>query len=319
MLKKLASFGALLIGAATALPAGAAEDFPKKGPIKLVVSVNAGGATDALARVTADFLSRRLGQSVVVENKAGASGTIGADYVARSPADGYTLFIAGSEFAAVPAVRKTPYKFEDMTYLVRGFTVSALMYGSPHFAVSTVPELVAYMKANPGKVRYGSTGNGAIVHLGMTMFESAAGAKGLHVPYSGIAPVYNDLLAGHIDITEGAPPFPQGLKVLGAIGSKRNPAFPNVPTLKESGLASASWDQWFGFLAPPNMPKPLAERLTAELTALLKDPQAIAKYQSIVSFEPDPAPLVGDAFRKQVIEENKSWKTVVDREKIVVE
>lgn len=318
MFRFLAPWCALLVGAAFALP-GAAQEFPKKGPIKLVVSVNAGGATDALARVTAHFLSGRLGQAVVVENRPGASGTIGADHVARAPADGYTLFIAGSEFAAVPAVRKTPYRFDEMTYLIRAFTVSPLLYGSPHFPVSNVPELVAYMKAHPGKVRYGSTGNGAIVHLGVAMIEGAVGVKGLHVPYSGIAPVYNDLLAGHVDITEGAPPFPQGLKVLGAVGSQRNAAFPQVPTLAESGLKAATWDQWFGFMAPPNMPKPLAERLTAELAAVLKDPQAIAKYQSTVSFEPDPAPLTGEAFRQQVVEEHKSWKAVVEREKIVVE
>jgi tripartite-type tricarboxylate transporter receptor subunit TctC len=312
------SLGAALIGATAALPS-IAQEFPKKQPIKIVVPVNPGGATDALARVTADFLGRRLGQSVVVENKPGASSTIGADYVARSAPDGYTLFFVGTEFAVVPAVRKVPYKFEDMTYLIRGFTVSPLLYGSPHFAVNTVPELVAHMKANPGKVRYGSTGNGAIVHMGMAMFEGAAGAKGLHVPYNGIAPVYNDLLAGHVDITEGAPPFPQGLKVLGAVGSKRNPAFPNVPTLAESGLKAATWDQWFGFMAPPNMPKALADRLIAELSAVFKDPQAIAKYKSTVSYEPDPAALVGDEFRKSVLEENRAWKAVAEREKIVLE
>lgn len=318
MRKFLMYVGATLIGASAALPSFA-QEFPKKQPIKIVVGVNPGGATDALARVTAEFLGRRLGQSVVVENKPGASSTIGADYVARSAPDGYTLFFVGTEFSVVPAVRKLPYKFEDMTYLIRGFTVSPLLYGSPHFPVNSVPELVAHMKANPGKVRYGSTGNGAIVHMGMAMFESAAGVKGLHVPYNGIAPVFNDLLAGHVDLTEGAPPFPQGLKVLGAVGSKRNAAFPNVPTLAESGLKAATWDQWFGFMAPPNMSKTLADRLIGELSAVFKDPQAIAKYRSSVSYEPDPAALVGDEFRKSVLEENKAWKAVAEREKIVLE
>lgn len=319
MLKMLVSIGTFLIAATQVAAPASAQDFPKRQPIKLIVSVNPGGATDAVARVTADFLTRRLGQVVVVENKAGASGTIGASHVARAAADGYTLFIAGSEFAAVPAVRKVPYKIEEMTYLIRAFTVPPLMYGSPHFPVSSLTELVAYMKANPGKVKYGSTGTGAIVHMGVSMFESAAGVKGLHVPYAGIAPVFTDLLAGHIDISQGAPPFPEGVRVLGTIGSKRNPAFPNLPTLEEVGVKNATWDQWFGFLAPPNMPKPLAERLTAELTAVLKDPQAIAKYQSTVSFEPDLAPLIGDAFRNQVIDENQKWKVVVDREKITVD
>lgn len=318
MRKFLLSFAALIVGATSTLPS-LAQEWPKKQPIRIIVSVNPGGATDALARVTAEHLGRRLGQTVIVENKPGASGTIGSDAVARSAPDGYTILITGSEFPAVPATRKTPYKLEDMTYLVRAFTVSPLLYGSPHFQVKSVPELLAYMKANPGKVRYGSTGTGAIVHMGMAMFEGATGLKGLHVPYPGIAPVYNDLLAGHIDITEGAPPFPQGLKVLGAVGSRRNAAFPDVPTLEESGVKGATWDQWFGFLAPPKMPKALTDRLIAELTALMKDPEAIAKYKAVVSFEPDPAPLVGEAFRKQVLDENQSWKAVVKREKITVE
>jgi tripartite-type tricarboxylate transporter receptor subunit TctC len=315
MFKSLTLFCSLLIGA---LPASA-QEFPKKQPVKIIVAVNPGGATDTVARITAEFLQRRLGQTVIVENKPGASGTIGADHVAKAAADGYTVLLAGSEFAAVPAVRKVPYKIEDLTYLTRGFVVSPLMYGSPHFPVSSLQELVTYMKANPGKVRYGSTGIGAIVHMGIAMFEGAAGVKGLHVPYTGIGPVFNDLLAGHIDISEGAPPFPEGVKVLGSIGSKRNPAFPNLPTLDEVGVKNAGWDQWFGFLAPPNMPKPLADRLITELNAVFKDPQAIAKYQTSTKFAPDPEPLTGEAFRKQVQEENKKWKTVVERENITVQ
>jgi tripartite-type tricarboxylate transporter receptor subunit TctC len=313
------TLAAILLGGTQAATQALAQDFPKKQPLRIIAAVNAGGATDNIARTTAEFLSQRLGQTVIVENKPGASGTIGADMVAKSPADGYTILITGSEFPAVPTTRKTPYKYDEMTYLVRGFLVSPLLYGSPHFQVNNAPELVAYMKANPGKVRYGSTGIGAIVHMGVAMLEGAAGVKGLHVPYAGIAPVYNDLLAGHIDISEGAPPFPQGIKVLAAVGSKRNAAFPNVPTLGESGLKAATWDQWFGFLAPPNLPKPIADRLVTELSAVLKDPQAIAKFKSTVTYEPDPAPLIGEAFRKQVIEENKAWKAVVEREKIVIE
>lgn len=319
MLRKLISMGAVTVGVALGALPVSAQEFPKKQPIKIVVGVPAGGATDALARITADFLSRRIDQSVVVENKPGASGTIGADYVARSQPDGYTIFITGTEFAAVPAVRKTPYKYDEMTYLVRGFVVSPLMYGSPKFPVANLSELVTYMKANPGKVRYGSTGTGAIVHMGVSMFEGAAGVKGLHVPYVGIAPVFNDLLAGHIDISQGAPPFPEGLRVLGSIGSKRNKAYPNLPTIGEVGFPAASWDQWFGFLAPPNTPKPITDRLISELNAVFKDPQAIAKYRSTVSFEPDPDALVGEQFRKQVVEENKTWKLVVEREKIKVD
>jgi tripartite-type tricarboxylate transporter receptor subunit TctC len=309
----------LLIGATQGAAPAMAQDFPKKQPIKLVIGVNPGGGTDVVARITAEFLQRRLGQTVIVENKPGASSTIGADYVARSAPDGYTIFLAGSEFSAVPAVRKVPYKIEEMTYLIRGFTVPPVMYASPKFPVSSLQELVTYMKANPGMVRYGTTGVGAIVHMGFAMFESAAGVKGLHVPYTSMGPVYNDLLGGTLDISQGSPPFPEGIKVLGTIGSKRNPNFANLPTLEEIGIKNAGWDQWFGFLAPPNLPKPIADRLVAEISAVLKDPQAIAKYQSAATFAPDSDPLIGEVFKKQVLEENKKWKTVVEREKIVVQ
>jgi tripartite-type tricarboxylate transporter receptor subunit TctC len=301
-------------------PAAMAQDFPRKQPIKIVVPVPAGGGTDILARVTAEFLQRRLGQAVVVENRPGASSTIGADYVAKSPADGYTLLFVGGEYALLPAVRKEmPYKFDEMTYLVRPFVYPTLVFGSPKLNVNNTQELIAHMKANPGKVRYGSTGVGAIVHLAAAMLETAAGVKGVHVPYPGIAPVYQDLLAGNIDFTTASPPAPEGLKVLGGSGTKRSPAYPNLPTLDEIGIKGASWDVWFGLFGPPNMPKPIADRLIAEVTAVLKDPEAIAKYQSAAKAAPETSPLTGDEFKRQTLQDNRNWKAVVDREKIVIQ
>ena len=205
MRRLLPLIGALLIAASPAM----AQEFPKKQPIKIVVGAPAGGGTDVLARVTAEFLQRRLGQAVVVENRAGAGGTIAADYVAKSAPDGYTIFITASEFPLLPAVRDNlPYKFDEFTFLIRPFIVSTLMVASPSLPVSSIPELVAYMKANPGKVRYGSTGVGAIVHLGIVMFESAAGVKGAHIPYPGSAPIFQDMLAGNVEITQSGLPFP---------------------------------------------------------------------------------------------------------------
>ena len=256
MFKILSVVGGLLGAASLSVSPVMAQEFPTEQPVKLVVSSNAGGLTDALARVTAEFLQRRLGQAVVVENRPGAGGTIGADYVAKSPADGYTLFLAGAEQAISPAVRtELPYKFEDFTFLIRPFTAQPLILASPSFAPTSIKETVDYMKANPGKLRYGTTGVGAIVHMGSAMLEGSAGVKGVHVPYTGIAPVYTDLLAGNIDVTFGGTfPFPEGIKVLGTVGSKRSPIYPDLPTLDESGITGATWDVWFGFLAPPNLP-----------------------------------------------------------------
>ncbi|RZL92477.1 MAG: hypothetical protein EOP82_10155 [Variovorax sp.] len=175
------------------------------------------------------------------------------------------------------------------------------------------------MKARPGQVKYGSTGTGAVVHVGMASFEAAAGVKGLHVPYQGIAPVLNDLMSGTIDISQSGSPVPEGLKALASAGTKRNPEFPNVPTLEEAGIKGATWDVWWGFFAPPNLPKPIADRLIAEITAVTKDPAAIAKYKAAVKFEPEANPLTGEAFKKSVLEDNQKWKAVVEREKISIE
>lgn len=318
---KLSGFAAaLLIGATQVAPFAMAQEYPKKQPIKMIVTVPPGGTSDILARATADALHRRLGQVVIVENKPGASSTIGVDFVARAPADGYTLLFVGPEFAVVPAVRtKLPYKFESLTYLVRPFLVAPVLLASPKYLPSSLQELLADMKARPGQVKYGSTGIGAVVHVGLASFEASADVKGLHVPYQGIAPVLNDLLAGTLDITQAASPIPEGLKPLASAGTKRNPEFPNVPTLDEAGIKGATWDVWWGFFAPPNLPQPIAERLISEITAVIKDPVVIAKYKAAVKFEPEANPLTGEAFKKAVLEDNHKWKTVVEREKISVD
>ena len=321
MFKTLATLLALAIGMALNASPAHAQDFPKRQPIKIVVAVNAGGLTDALARVTADALQRRLGQAVIVENRPGASSTIGADYVAKAAADGYTIFLAGAEQPVVAGVRgNLPYKLEDFTYLIRPFTTIPLLMVGSKSPFSTTTDLISYMKANPGKLKYGSTGVGAINHVGTAMLEGAAGVKGAHVVYTGIAPVFQDLLAGVIDFTAGGtPPFPDGLKVLGPTGTKRSPLYPNLPTLDELGIKNAGWDLWFGFLAPPNLPKALADRWVSELQAVFKDPDALAKYMNAGKSIPEADPLIGEAFRSQVLQEQKNWKAVAEHAKIVVQ
>jgi tripartite-type tricarboxylate transporter receptor subunit TctC len=194
--------------------------------------------------------------------------------VAKAPADGYTILFVGPEFSVVPAVRKNlPYNYNDFTYLVRPFTRPAVLVASPKYPATNLQALIADMKARPGRVSYGSTGSGAIVHMGIATFESAAGVKGLHVPYAGMAPVINDLLAGTVDFTMLTPPFPDGLKVLAAASAKRNPLFPNVPTLEEQGIKGAEWASWWGFMVPANTPRPVSDRLIAELSAIFREPR----------------------------------------------
>jgi tripartite-type tricarboxylate transporter receptor subunit TctC len=319
VLRRIAGAAALLLATTLAPLSAAAQDYPKKQPIRLVVPYNPGGGTDVLARITAEFLQRRLGQSVIVDNRAGGTGTIGANFVAKAPADGYTLLFApASDFSVNPVVRKNlPYKLDDFTFLVRSWTSVPLVIASPKFPASTIQELVAHMKANPGKVNEGTAGVGNIVHLGMLLFDGAAGVTGVYVPYQGIAPVYQALMEGSVDISQSTPGFPDTLKVLASSGTKRSPFYPNAPTLEESGIKNASWDGWFAVVAPPNLPKPIADMLIAEISAVLKMPEAIAKFES-QKLPPD-APLTGEAFKKQVLVEQQMWKSVVERNKIVVE
>jgi tripartite-type tricarboxylate transporter receptor subunit TctC len=325
MFNKLKLVSALVLGSALIAAPAMAQDFPKKQPIKVVVGANAGGLTDVIARITAEFLQRRIGQAVVVENRPGAASAIAADYTAKSPADGYTLYLAGAEMTVIPALRSNlPYKFEDFTYLTKFWTTIPMMVVSPKMpeSIKTPKDLIAYMKANPGKVRYGTPGVGSLNHVGTAMFEASTGVKGVHVPYTGIAPIYTDLLAGNLDMAMGAtPPFPDELRVLGPSGTRRHsaPVYAGLPTLAEQGFKDASHDAWFAFVAPPNLPKPIADKLTTELLAVFKDPEAKAKYLAATKDAPDASPLVGEAFKKYALEQNKAWKAVADREKIVVQ
>jgi len=216
-------------------------------------------------------------------------------------------------------VRRVPYQLEDLTYLVQPFSVMPIIIARPNAPFSTTAELVAYMKEHPGKVTYGSTGVGAINHMGTITFESSAGVQGLHVPYAGIAPVFNDLMADLIDFTYGGiTPFPEGkgLKVLGSSGSRRHPLFPDLPTPQELGITNAAMDLWYLFAAPPNLPRPIADQLTAALTAMTQDPGFIAKLEAATGFKPEAQPLTGEALKRMVIAQESYWKDVARRENI---
>jgi tripartite-type tricarboxylate transporter receptor subunit TctC len=321
MRKIISAVAALAAAAAMAVAPAHAQDFPDKQPITIVISSAAGGLTDALARVTAEFLSQRLGQAVVVDPRPGAGGTIGAAYVAQAPADGYTIFLAGAEQAISPAVRPDlPYNFEDFTFLIQPFRTMGLIATRPDLGVKDIPGLVEYMKANPGKARYGSTGVGAIVHMGTLMFERAAGVKGVHVPYQGIAPIYPDLLAGNVDFVIGASfPFPDGLNIIGGNGPERSPLYPDLATLEESGIEGATWFTWFGFLAPPGLPQDIADRLTTELQAVVTDPIAIAKFEEVTKSVPDTNPLIGEEFKSFALSAVEDWRAVAEAENIVIQ
>jgi tripartite-type tricarboxylate transporter receptor subunit TctC len=307
----------------TALPARA-QEFPSKQTVRIIVPFLPGAANDTLARITAAALTPRLGQSVIVENKAGAGSAIGTDFVAKSPADGYTLLWGGADgMSVLPAVKPNlAYKVpEDFTFICQfSETVFAVVVSS-QLPIKSVPEFVAYAKANPGKIRYGTSGVGSIAHVGFVLLENRAGIEMVHVPYKGMSAVVTDLLGGHIEMAYVTPQTifqhadSSKIRIIATTGSRRAPLFPNLPTLKESGLPEVVVETWFGVVGPANLPANIAARLQREIGEVLKDPEVIAKLKS-ANFEPYFVP--SEPFRKYVVDDLNKWKSVAQRENIVI-
>ncbi len=311
-------FIALALALAVAGTAALAQDFPSKQPIKIIVPFNPGGLADVLARITADALSRRMGQAVVVDNRPGAASAIATAFVSKAPPDGYTLMLATADLAVLPAARRDlTYKFEEFTYLTRIMSLGTLFVVGPQSPFNSVADLVAHMKANPGKLSYATPGIASLNHFGTLQFLDAAGVSGIHVPYSGAAPIYSALMAGTVDFYNGATqPFPDKLKILAA--TKRYSNLPQVPTLDDLGYKDGTHVAWWGFIAPPNVPKPIVDKVNAELRAVFQDPATIAKFKSSTNQVPDENPLAGEEFRQRVLQEYKVWKDLVDRKKVDV-
>jgi tripartite-type tricarboxylate transporter receptor subunit TctC len=277
--RKRSALAFALVAALVAASQGFAADYPTR-PIKLVVPYAAGGPTDVLGRLVGDYLGRDLKQSVVVENKAGAQGAIGAESVARSDPDGYTLlFTAASLFVLNPVLYKKlsydPVKDFRMLALITDLPV--IMEIHPSIPAKTVAEFVAYAKQNPGKLNFGSAGTGGTIHLAGEMFKQMAGVDMVHVPYKGAGPALTDLLSGNIQLmfdTLGTalPPVKAGmLRPLGVSSQQRIPDLPDVPTLAESGYPDYSVGVWYGIAAPAKMPDDIAQKITASLNRALND------------------------------------------------
>jgi len=266
----------LLLGAA----AGAsAQAFPNK-PIRLIVPFPPGGAVDFYARVVQQPLSEALGQQVVIDNKAGASGMVGAEIVAKSPPDGYTLLLGNIASLAINVglYAKMPYDpVKDLTPIVRTVDVNYALVVHPSIPANSVPELIAYLKANPGKVSYGSAGSGSLPHLGTELFKAQTGIDLLHVPYKGGGPMVTDLLGGTVQmvIADQANLMPHvqsgKLKALAVATPKRSPNFPNLPTIAEtvSGFDSTAWQ---GLAGPAGMPADVVKRLNEAFNTVMAMP-----------------------------------------------
>ena len=271
---------------AAILPASAAaQAFPSK-PLKIIVPYSPGGTTDLLARLVGQKLSERFGQPVIVDNKPGANGMIGSDFVAKSPPDGYTLGIAspGSHAANAALYKTMTYDIvKDFTPVTLAVSAPMLLVVHPSLNVNSVKELVAAAKAKPGEISFASGGSGSSQHLAMEQFKMMAGIDMTHVPYKGSAAAYPDLLGGtvktQIDVLPTAlPPSRAGrLKMLATGSAKRLALLPDVPTIAESGVPGYEANAWYGFVAPPNLPKAVLERLHAEIVRALREPDVVEK------------------------------------------
>jgi tripartite-type tricarboxylate transporter receptor subunit TctC len=274
-----AAFAAAGLIAAPAL-AHAQSDYPNK-PIKLIIGFAPGGSTDIVGRIVAQKLGERLGQAVVVENRAGAGGTIGADATAKAAPDGYTLTLGTTSTHAIAAgaYSKLPYDpVKDFTPISLVAITPYLLVVNPQVPVKTLPEFVSLAKANAGKMNYASAGNGTATHLAMEMLKDAAKLDIVHVPYKGNAPADIAILAGEVQTVFGSmPALLQNTKAGKvrpiAVGTaKRSPALPDVPTIAEQGFPGFEAALWLGVFGPPNMPKPVVDRLHKELVAIVATP-----------------------------------------------
>jgi len=257
----------------------ALAQYPVK-PIHLIVPFPPGGGNDTVARAIAQQISPELGQPVVIDNRPGAGGSVGAELAAKAPPDGYTLFLAGVGSHVVnPNLHKTAYDpVKDFAPITLIASAPSVLVVNPSVPAKNIAEFTAYARANPGKLNYASNGNGSAAQLAAAMYESMAGVKMVHVPYKGIAAAMTDLLGGEVQLLFGTvvalvPHIQSGkLRALAVTGKKRSALIPDVPTLRESGLPEYEAGSWYGIEAPAGTPRPIIEQLNALIVRALRQP-----------------------------------------------
>ena len=313
--------GSLVAAAAAALALAAAPvraDYPDR-PIHLVVPFPAGGGADVLARTIMPRVARELGTTIVVENRPGAGGNVGAEYVARAAPDGYTLLYGTNGTHAINRALYASIPFDpvrDFAPVSRMTQIAALVVVYPGLPVATVGELVAYAKANPGKVFFASAGNGTTSHLAGELFRTVAQVDVVHTPYRGGALAANDLMGGHvalmIDVMPNVLPLAKGgkLRALAVTTAARVPAAPEIPTVAESGLPGFEVSAWDGVLAPAGTPTAVIDRLNAAIRAALADPEVRA---ALVARGAQPVPGTPEAFARHIAAESEKWAQVVKK------
>jgi tripartite-type tricarboxylate transporter receptor subunit TctC len=328
MMKKTLVSLAILFGAAISFTAtsvlaqGSGAAYPNK-TIKLVIPFPAGGATDILGRTLALKLSTALGQQVIVENKPGAGGTIGADSVAKATPDGYTILMATSSTHSIaPAINpKMPYDaLNDFAPIAHFANAPSVMIVGNSFPAQSVQEAVTLFKSNPGKYNFGSSGIGTYPHLVAELFKwRAGGLFVVHIPYRGTGLVITDLVAGQIgylmdSIVSAQPHIKDGkVRPLAVSGKARSKSLPNVPTFTEAGVPGLELSNWFGVFAPANTPRAIVDRLNKEINAIAKQSDVVERLERAGA---EPASGTPEQFSKVVKDELDGWKAVIKRANI---
>jgi tripartite-type tricarboxylate transporter receptor subunit TctC len=298
-------------------PAQAQEPaFPNK-PVRVIVSAAAGGITDIMARFMQEKLGRSLGQPVIVENKPGAGGIIAVDYVARSAPDGYTLVMVNVSNAAIaPWINKNlPYDplndFVGVAAVGEAPTIVAINDKVP---VKTLKEFIEYAKNNPGKINYGSAGNGTGPHLAAEVLAHLTGIKMVHVPYKGAGPASVDLAAGQVQLGMIAIGSAKGqiaagqVRVLAVAGNRRLAALPDVPTFDQAGVSGYDVTNWFGLLAPRGTPRDVVASLNSHINQVLDDSQVVQRFQDVGTL---PIRESVQQFQKRIVTDHAKWRDVI--------
>ena len=291
-----------------------AQDYPSR-PVRIVVPFAAGAGNDLLGRLLAAELTKRLSGQVFVENKPGAASQLGTDLVAKSPPDGYTLLWTASDgLSVLPAVKASmPYKIpDDFIFIASPTRISFVIAAHPDVPAKSLKELIAYAKANPGKLNYGSAGLGSAPHMGVALFANAAGIDMVHVPFAGLGPSLNAVMAGTVQLSLTTVPFakPQGeagkIRNLAITGPSRDPLLPDVPTLQESGLPVTT-QVFFGLLAPAGTPEPIVTRLRKEVGEIANDAAVVERLRTLGY---PPAYLDGSTYRDTILKDLEQWRAV---------
>ena len=292
-----------------------AQDWPTR-PVRLIAPFAPGGATDALARILAQRMSERYGQPVLVENRAGAGGNLGAELVVKAAPDGYVLLLGGVPHAIGMSLYRSPgYDLaKDLSAVANLAGFPSLIAVHPSLPVKSVKDLVSLARAKPAELTYGSAGNGSPNHMAMELFNSMAKTRMVHVPYKGTGQMIGDLVGGHVQLASVG--FPAALPLVKAgrlravavTGRARSPLLPDVPTVAEQGLPGFDVNSWYGVFAPAALPRELAQRLSGDIATLMSAAEAKEKLAALGA---EPMPMGPDEFTRHVRDEIVLWARIV--------